>query len=64
MEVHELISELKNYPDDMIVECLHEESSWRWDGEQSFEETMTLDGPVERVEPYTNIHGKRVVRIS
>lgn len=51
MKKYELIEALKDFPDDMIVECLHEESSWWCDGDRSFEEYMALDGPVERVEP-------------
>lgn len=64
MTVSELIQELQNYPMDMEVECVSESSEWAWNGENSVEVTTTEDGPITKVERWTDKYGIDVVRIS
>ena len=64
MKVYEVIERLQDFPMDMVVECIHEETNWDFNGEYSFEYIKYVDGPVERVERWTNKNGEPVVRIS
>ena len=64
MKVHELISELQNFPMDMHVYCLHEELDWVFDGESSREVSHTRVAPVGRVERDTDCFRGEIVRIS
>ena len=64
MKVHELITELQNFPMDMHVYCPHEESDWAFNGESSYEVSKIVDGPVARVERWADCFRGEVVRIS
>lgn len=64
MKVHELITALKDFPEDMEVWGTVEESDWVFDGESSREVSRCSEGLLQVVEKWTVYHGREVVRLS